>query len=177
MPHSSKLPKNSGMKFHFLTADETPYHRWMGKSPDLSYIRVFSCKCWFVMSEKQNGAYVELQKLVETYYSTALLEFDITSRRIPRATIGNTLRFQLQYGNHVVHQCWQPAVMLTPKNACVTVTMQTSAKLCTNLCINTPCNQPLTCCVISLTCTSHPVILPTCTAHPVIQLKCAFSPS
>ncbi len=27
----------------------TPHQRWMGKEPDLSHLRVFGCKCWFVL--------------------------------------------------------------------------------------------------------------------------------
>ena len=32
-----------------LPHNTTPYQRWMGKIPDLSYLRVFGCKCWFVI--------------------------------------------------------------------------------------------------------------------------------
>ena len=35
---SRVLPKNT-----------TPHHLWIGESPNLSYFRVFGCKCWFVI--------------------------------------------------------------------------------------------------------------------------------
>ncbi len=62
MLHSSGLPKEfwgeavatavyirNRVSSQTLPVGTTPYHRWMGKSPDLSYIRIFGCKCWFVI--------------------------------------------------------------------------------------------------------------------------------
>lgn len=34
---SSSLPDNT-----------TPFHRWTSRTPDLSHLRVFGCKCWYV---------------------------------------------------------------------------------------------------------------------------------
>ena len=39
----NRVPSNS------LPTGETPQHRWIGMSLDLSHIRVFGCKCWFVI--------------------------------------------------------------------------------------------------------------------------------
>lgn len=39
---SRSLPKNV-----------TPYHLWMDKSPDLSYLRVFGSKCWYVIPKSK----------------------------------------------------------------------------------------------------------------------------
>ncbi len=62
MLQSSKLPKEfwaeavaaavyirNRVPSRSLPAGETPYHHWMGKPPNLSHIRVFGCKCWFVI--------------------------------------------------------------------------------------------------------------------------------
>ncbi len=32
-----------------LPNNVTPYHRWYGKTPDVSHFRVFGCKCWYVL--------------------------------------------------------------------------------------------------------------------------------
>ncbi len=32
-----------------LPRNVTPYKRWMGTNPDVSYFRVFGCKCWYVI--------------------------------------------------------------------------------------------------------------------------------
>ncbi len=32
-----------------LPKNVTPFERWMGTNPDVSYFRVFGCKCWFVI--------------------------------------------------------------------------------------------------------------------------------
>ena len=36
-----------------LPKDVTLHHRWIGKSPDLSYFRVFGSKCWYVIPTHQ----------------------------------------------------------------------------------------------------------------------------
>ncbi len=36
-----------------LPKDVTPHHRWMKKSPDLSYFRIFGSKCWYVIPKHQ----------------------------------------------------------------------------------------------------------------------------
>ena len=32
-----------------LPNNVTPYLRWIGKTPDISYFRVFGCRCWYVI--------------------------------------------------------------------------------------------------------------------------------
>ncbi len=36
-----------------LPRNITPYHLWMGNSPDLSYFRVFGSKCWYVIPKNK----------------------------------------------------------------------------------------------------------------------------
>ena len=36
-----------------LPSKTTLYHRWMRKSPDLSYLRVFGSRCWFVIPKSK----------------------------------------------------------------------------------------------------------------------------
>ena len=40
-----------------LLENTTPYHRWMGEAPNLSYVRTFGAKCWYVIPR------MELKKL------------------------------------------------------------------------------------------------------------------
>ncbi len=32
-----------------LPDNTTPYFRWMNQKPDLSHLRIFGCKCWYVI--------------------------------------------------------------------------------------------------------------------------------
>ena len=35
-----------------LPSNITPYHVWLGKTPDLSHMRVFGSQCWYVLPKK-----------------------------------------------------------------------------------------------------------------------------
>ncbi len=36
-----------------LPSNTTPFHLWIGKAPDLSYLRVFGSKCWYVVPKSK----------------------------------------------------------------------------------------------------------------------------
>jgi len=79
MLHASHVPKEfwaealttavyirNRVPSHALPSSETPYHRWMGKSPNLSHLRVFGCKCWYVIrKELSDSVHVQGGEIVK----------------------------------------------------------------------------------------------------------------
>ena len=82
-----------------LPDDVTPYHRWIGETPDLSNLRIFGSKCWYVIpKERKKKLDARAHEGILLGYSSQSKGYKIWNKSAKRIIVSRDVRFNEAFG-------------------------------------------------------------------------------